>query len=266
MNKFKDITVIVSFLVIIFSPTIFYNLFRDYIKIENTENRELASKPDLTVKNYLTYSKDYESYYNDNLPFRTQLKKMWSSINADIFNISTNDSVMIGKDGWLFYTGDGTIEQLTGKLKFSDDEISNITTKFKNWQDKFEEKGIGFYLLILPNKENIYRKYLPDVIYKNNNISRTEKLYDALKDKDINIVYPKEQLQNSKYLSYYKHDTHWNKYGAYLGFCELQKMILENNYECKVSINRELVSTGDLKTMANLSGKYQTEMTYGIND
>ena len=72
----------------------------------NNENREMADKPILTTNNYENFSKEYEQYFNDNLPFRNQMIQFHNSIDYFLFGQPSNKNVAIGSDGWLFYCDD----------------------------------------------------------------------------------------------------------------------------------------------------------------
>ena len=63
-----------------------------------------------------------------------------------------------------------------------------------------------------------------------NSIGRAKQLQlylESLNIEGLSIIYPYERLLNEseKNLTYWKNDTHWNTYGAYIGYLELIKEI-----------------------------------------
>ena len=115
-------------------------------------------------------------------------------------------------------------QKIYGYKRFGSVHIETLETN-----NYLNEKDIDFYILVAPNKENVYSNYLENKITRSNRKnSRTEELIEYLsKNSQLNIIYPKEILvkNRKKYNTYYKYDTHWNDYGAYLGTVELMKQI-----------------------------------------
>ena len=227
-NKTINIIIIVLFVAIIFLPQFLSCIFKDNVlEVSNTENRKLKDKPSLTLSNITEYPKEFDDYYNDHLPFRNKLRKMWSLINYKFFSTSIDNNVIIGKDKWLFYRGEGTIEKLTGIKRYTADEKKIILSTLKNNINKFKEKDIKTYVMIAPDKENIYSEKLPKAI-KRSEITASEELIDYIENNsDINIIYPKEYLLKEKeqYQLYRKYDTHWNKIGGLIGTIYLQERL-----------------------------------------
>ena len=256
-NKTVNIIIIIVFLLIIFLPQLLFWIFGNNEEVSNTENRVLKSKPKFELSNIVDYPKQFDDYYNDHLPFRDNLRKYWSLINYKLFNTSIDSSVIIGKDGWLFYRGDNTIEKLTASQKYTEDEKENILNTLKNNINKFKEQNIKTYVMIAPDKENIYSEKLPKSIKKAENTATEELISYVEKNSNINVVYPKENLLNvkDKYQLYRKYDTHWNTIGALIGTVSIQKEI-NNNFDYDVN-NIEFekideIDKRDLSTFINL--------------
>ena len=223
----------------------------------NYENRNLYEIPELTFKDITNFPKNYENYFNDHLPFKNEIRKTRSNILYNIFNISSSPRVIVGEDGWLFYNsrvaeGVDTISDYRNIIKYNKQEKENIKNSLLDTRDKLKENNINFYVLVTPNKENVYSDKLEKIIKRGNNSkSRTEDLIEYLKENsDLNIIYPKDQLINNRKINetYYKYDTHWNSYGAYLGVSELMKTI-DTEFEIpEVAITKQKKS-GDLARM-----------------
>ena len=103
MTRKKAVLWITIFLTIVVSPPFTYFFLGRYVDAGNYENRNVASKPTLTIENYHVFPEEYEEYYNDNIPYRNQLITFNNSIDYYLFKQSSSDKVFIGNDGWLFY-------------------------------------------------------------------------------------------------------------------------------------------------------------------
>ena len=275
MTKKKAVMWIVVFLIIIISPPVIYFFLGRYVDAENYENRNAALKPTLSIDNYSVFSKEYEEYYNDAIPFRNQLITLSNSIDYYLFGQSSNDKVIIGKEGWLLYCNKedfNPLEQSLGYWKFSDEQLKCIADNLESTRRVLESQGIEFVLFIAPNKETIYADKVPDYYDVADSYTSTDQLIDYLKENtNIRLVYPKDKLEEIKrgkedFLLYHKLDTHWNYAGAYVG-----AVSLTNELGIKMPLLSEVYqgpvysSTGDLANMLNIKIK-NGDVDYILDD
>lgn len=195
------------------------------------EKRTPAKYPELqslSLKNIKGFLANYETYFNDNFGFRNTLINLNNWIHVNLFHMSLNDKLIVGKKGWIFYrserVNDGrTINDYQGKIPFSNDQLEKIGLQLELITNQLRNMNIFFLVVIVPNKETIYSEYLPDSIKKFGNKTRLEQLSEALKHKsNIHFINLKEDLLNAKsktkYHLYYRGGTHWNQYGAFYGY------------------------------------------------
>lgn len=129
--------------------------------------------------------------------------------------------VVHGDENWLFYksVSDGNpIADYEGTNRYTPDEMASMLQAASVTQQKMEEKGIRFAVVVAPNKENVYAEYMP-ATYTHSDVSSTDLLIEYLAQNGIRIVSPKADLLSlrSNWQVYYKYDTHWNQLGAYVG-------------------------------------------------
>lgn len=265
MKKHKYAIWIIIFLVITVSPPFTYFFLGRYMDTENYENRNIALKPILTVENYEVFPQNYETYYNDNIPFRNQLIKFHNSIDYFLFEESSSEIVAVGKDGWLFYCNDADenpIEQSLGYWNFTNDQLQKIADNLMATERVLESQNIEFILFIAPNKETIYMDKLPNYYKVKNQYTSTDQLVDYLiQNTDIRIIYPKQDLlsikeKNPNIFLYHKLDTHWNYAGAYIGAKSLAKELkIEMPTLDEILLEQNISSSGDLTNMLNITVK-----------
>lgn len=130
-------------------------------------------------------------------------------------------SAVVGKDGWLFYTGEMSLRDYQ---KIDPLNISNIKklVGVLNQMDAAVQ-GYGGTLLVIvpPDKSTIYPHYMPDQIPVIGTTTSLDRLIERTR------VYGKYQLldlrptliqaSQSSHL-YYKTDTHWNCLGAFYAY------------------------------------------------
>jgi len=233
--KKNDLIITIIFILFLIGPGVVYWFVGDLMDHTVYENRNLYPKPELTLKNLSHFANDYENYFNDHVAFKNEIRKIRSSILYQGFHTAADSRVIYGKNGWLFYNSSvsqdaDSIDDYRNFSSYSRVELDEIKNNLENNRDQLNKKKIDFYILILPNKENVYSDYMPDMIKRNKDRkeSKTELLLNYLEDSsDLNIVYPKQILVQSRreYDTYFKYDTHWNPYGAYLGVIDLMKKI-----------------------------------------
>jgi len=268
-KKAGAVIILCSFTVICFS-WILWIVFGKFTDRENHEKRLLAEPPKFTIENYEIYADNWNSYIDDNMPFRNELVNTYSTIDYYVFKRSIDSNVIIGKQGWLFYFNneDGySKDDYLGENLFTDEDLKNIVENCTAFQETLEKQGREFVLFIAPNKERIYSEYMPDKYGKPATMYRTLQVVQYLrKNTDIKVVYPYEELMQAKEkLSedlYYKTDTHWNQIGGYIGACALLKELGINMPDINGK-GMEIKETGLLEgDLADMLGRDDKNLDY----
>lgn len=131
--------------------------------------------------------------------------------------------VVVGRDGWLLFNSDGNLDSyqnsnlLTNRLETIHRQIVLLDRYFK-------ARGITLIVVVAPNKETIYSNKVPSEIQKLGDESRLDLLLQMFSESDPPIVIDlRKPLQEARADAqvYYKTDTHWNAYGAYVAYREI---------------------------------------------
>ena len=144
-----------------------------------------------------------------------------------------------------------------GNLGISNAELEGISKKLKEIKKYLKQQGIDFYIVIAPNKHTVYKENLPFSLRQKD--TRFDRLSTYLRtNADLGIIDLREVLiKNKKTSLYLKTDTHWNQYGAFLGYDEVMDVINTSKKVPKRNINEYLIKTsiktnGDITKMINL--------------
>lgn len=216
-----------ALIILIICPVILFLLFGKYIHSENNENRALKEMPTFSVFDISSYPSEFEAFFEDNLPFKNSLVLVNSYINYKVFKTSNSPNVIVGRDGWLFYKGaqnfgENPVADYQGSNLYTDAELEIIAENMQAAKEALESRGIKFALLLIPNKERVYDKYMPASYGEAAQNNRMEQVADYLvRNTDIRVVNITEELKEyAESLGngriYYKYDTHWNHTGAYI--------------------------------------------------
>lgn len=160
-----------------------------------------------------------------------------SLINAfNTLRMTAGDRVfskaLIGKDGWLEYTEDGDLDVYQASATGSSALFKTRQEKLQKLYDELQKRHITLILVIAPNKSSIYADTLPDEIQQKTGISPLEAFTTYMKEHGPPIVVDLRQpLKNGRKQQdvYYKTDTHWNAYGAFIAYSEIMQKLAESD-------------------------------------
>ena len=201
-------------------------------QVKFSENRRLAALPALPRgwRELPAFCSAFEAYFKDRFAFRTALIQLHTVFKVKLLAQSPNRKVIIGRGGWLYFTGEDE-RLLRYDPPFSGDELRQIlvaTEARKRW---FENSGALFFLIVAPNKQSIYPEFLPQLQagwIKHHN------LYDQLCDyfgahsaMDILIDVKADMLREKAFgrPMYYRTDSHWNSPAAWLAYMQIMRCI-----------------------------------------
>jgi hypothetical protein len=221
--KKLNILFINCFLLIISLPFFFMDRKNT---ISKHENRNLAAFPHFFTSDGRfdrpiigNFPQAVDNYINDRFGFRSMFVSLANSLNKSTKKI--NGSVIIGKDGWLFYSSaSDNIRDFFKINLFTEPEVRLFIDHIIKRYEWCKDNGIEFVFLIAPNKHNVYPEYYP--FERPKGITRTGQIMAALPEhlKDV-VVYPLDYLLQNKTGElplYFETDTHWNMAGAYCAF------------------------------------------------
>ena len=185
---------------------------------ELAENRELSKAPLLQTEDG-RWNKDYfqelQTYVSEHFAFRGELVTADSMVRYKLFHTSCDDQVVIGRDGWLFFSE--TLADYMG-ITMMDSEIDQIVGRLSEVCKYIEGQGKQPLIVIVPNKNQIYPEYMPT------------RFGGKTEQNNRGLLQAKMQVNNVPYVDAYRillegkaedelylhEDTHWNNTGARL--------------------------------------------------
>ena len=153
------------------------------------ENRSITQKPFVYNQEGLNwdYLREVGNYFEDHFAFRQELITMDSIIKAEIFGIASVSDVIVGKNGWLYYTA--TLDDFQHKDIVSDRMLFNIAHNLLLMQQYTESLGIKFLFTVAPNKNSLYAENMPErLLYQFEDKSDMERLESWLEKYKVNYV------------------------------------------------------------------------------
>lgn len=158
-----------------------------------------------------------ENFFNDHFPYRNQLVRGYGLLHARWLPGSLVSKVLIGRHGWLFFTGDNVLADARNAQPYSSNQLARIVAVMTERGRWLQAHSSEFYLVVAPNKHTLYNEYLPYTIHPVGPQSRMDQVYAALQGNAyVRIIDLRPALRAAKrqYEIYRPTDTHWTEFGA----------------------------------------------------
>ncbi len=214
-------------------PVFFF--LRDGLDLSNRENRVLAPAPELSVQALPAFPSSFNAFFTDHLPYKNELAKLQGLLDYHFFKSSSSGSVLVGKEGWLFYkgsqlNGEDPLADYQGANLFSAKELEEIKVRFAEAKAYLESRGTKLYVMLPPNKERAYAENMPALYGPPSKACRLDQAARVFEELGIPVAKPLEALEDYKRDHpapplYFSYDTHWTRAGAYLSAKALSEQL-----------------------------------------
>lgn len=219
---------------------------------QTTENKKLSEWPVfITEDNYLNmnFLDQAGTWFTEHFAFRQELVDADSRLRGDVFQVSSVDSVILGKNGWLYY--EATLDDFQHKNSISNRMLFNIAHNLSLMQEYSELLGKKFVFTIAPNKNSLYGENMPDRYqFTYTDLSDADRITRWLEKEGVNYVNLYDLFEAADETLYYERDSHWNHKGAVMVYDALMDAA-EKEHEDYDSLGYETISDyyGDLNLM-----------------
>ncbi len=214
-SKIIKLFYICLFILICIAPLALIKLFGMQDSAENKTKMpvpEIADSDGLNTK----YLSELGAWFEENFAFRNELVSLNGRLMSDIFGVSPEDKIIVGKDGWLYATV--TLDDYLGRNVFSERKLNNIAHNLYLIQKRVESGGRRFVFTSPVNKNTLYGDNMPYYYKPYGNSSNLDNLKNKLTEKNVNYVDLKELFKQQDETLYLKRDSHWNGEGALLSY------------------------------------------------
>ena len=182
---------------------------------EAAANEKLAKFPVFQTEDGFNtdFLAQLQKYVNDRFFLRQQLITLDRRMSG-VLGVSGEDSVIAGKDGWLFFTD--TLGDFTGTDLMSSRELFSAASNVALMEEYCRKTGREFTFIVAPNKNSLYGEFMPDygVTANTSNAKIFHNLLEQLQVTYVDLFAAFEKVEQPLYFA---HDSHWNSKGAALG-------------------------------------------------
>jgi len=219
-----------------------------------TEKRSLAPFPKIPAK--FSQLRDFfagiEEFLEDHFGFREFYIYRYSRELDKRFDITDTQSLVIkGLNGWYFFNEPDMLKDFQGRIPLTRSQLQFWLATQNEKNEWLTSQGIRYMLIVAPNKQSIYPHLLMKHAMSVKGTSRFEQLTEYtggfLPDYMLNLH---ALLQPEKYDRplYYKNDSHWNKFAAYVVFRSMLERISawfpEESFETEFAFTADKTGIG----------------------
>lgn len=220
-------------------------------------NQTLAPPPSLTTKEgklnpeVLSEATDY---IEDHFALRQRLITANAALEGFIFRTSAQDSVLMGKDGWLFYRE--TVDDCLRTEPMTDRALYGAARSLALMKEYAGARGARLAFTVAPNKASLYPQYLPYLGTPLDGQDGIDRLVPWLEREGVAYIDLFAPFRAEEQVLYHATDSHWTLRGAALAHDTLAEALgLEGHTEWFVQPGQETgTHQGDLYEMLYPTG------------
>jgi alginate O-acetyltransferase complex protein AlgJ len=180
------------------------------------EGRRLAPAPRLpqSSEDWQSLPTMLDAYLKDHFGLRQALIRAHKDLTKPMFGLG-DDSVLVGRDGRMFYLGEETVRQSAG-LVLRDQRVADTVDLLTAMKEALARRGVGFLVASPPNAATVYQDDLPDWAQNAGRRTEYDLFLDGLAAKGVKTIdlRPVMAAARAEGAAYYRHDTHWTALGA----------------------------------------------------
>ena len=219
---------ILFFLGLIWLPTFDHFFKLDHARTPN-ENRAPASWPKYKgVADSRDFITGIESYFNDHFGFRKRLIRWNNHWKSQLFRTTSPKDVLLGRDGWLFHSGERMLDHWSRQAAFKEQDLQNWQRLLESRRDWLQKRGIKYLFVVAPDKHTVYPEYLPEWLVKSEKPSKLQQLAQYMKAHStvefVDLTQPLVEAKKVR-VTYLNTDTHWNSFGGFIGYQGLTRAL-----------------------------------------
>ncbi len=194
------------------------------------------------------FQQKFETAVSDNIGFYDFFVRCQCQLNYSLFNISKVQSVVPGKNGYIFMRN--YIDAFVGNDFKGEAAIDIETEKALVVQRALKEKNIDLIFAFAPGKGSYFSEYIPDDLKRNMNVEKTNYAYyiKSCTKAGLNVIdlrkYFLSMKDTIKYPLFSQIGVHWGDYGAVLAIDTISKYIAQLR---NVNMKRIVISDFEMR-------------------
>ena len=184
----------------------------------SNEQRTRTPRPTLSGARS-QYPEQFDAYFRDNFGSRDRLIRWHNLFKFRVFRQSPVRSVVLGRNGWLFYTGDGDgvdIRDFAGRWPYRPSDLDAWLRHVNGRVRQYARLGARYLVVIAPNKQSMYPELVP-AQYGPHAPGLVKAFFERARSyPGVEIMDLEPALRRHRDTQLYlRGDSHWNARGAF---------------------------------------------------
>lgn len=240
---------------------------------EVAEGRKLAAAPewphDLAALD--AWPAAFEAWFGDHFGMRRALLELNTRVLIDGFGVSPSDQVVLGTEGWLYYTRDGIFADRRGEERLGEAELERWREVLEGRRAWLQQRGVPYVFAVAPNKVTIYPQHLPARHRARPDVpTRMDQIVAHLAARSqFRVVDGRPLLREAARSEqvYHRTDSHWNDAGAYVMYRAIvqawgQQGLTLTAFDRSALETRPYLHLGDLIPLLPMSGMAKEDAAF----
>ncbi len=185
------------------------------------EGRRLAPAPGVpdSLTELAGWPGAADAYLKDRFGLRQALLHAYRELTRPMFGVGGGTSVLIGRDGRMFYLGNRMVRQSAG-LVMRDERVAESVDVVAEMAAALERRGVRFLVALPPNASTIYQDDLPAWAQRGGRNTEYDLFLRRLRAHRIRTVDLRPPVSAARAAGevFYRHDSHWTFRGAIAAF------------------------------------------------
>jgi len=194
------------------------------------EQRTMAARPALPTTRLAAqkYARQFDAFFRDHFGFRNGLLRLHNHLATSWLKRRPSETVevLVGREGWLYYTGADAVRSIEGRSLFPEAGVRVWERTIRERSRWLSQRGIRYLVVFAPEKGSIYPEHLPAWVRPSRQGTRLDqvmKVLSGIEGADVlDLRRPLlEAKRSSAHSIYPATDTHWNALGNHAAYSEI---------------------------------------------
>lgn len=219
------------------------------------------------------YAGEVREYVRGRFGYGQRWSEAWAAWRVEGLGVSPTASVIVGREGWLFYGAEEMVSGHRRTAPMSEENLAAWAAALEARRAACAARGTRYVLLVVPEKHTVYPEQMPAVLPAGTGESRVDQFVAYVRANtgvrvvDVRAAMAEARAASPSDMLYLKHDTHWSDLGAFVAYRELMRELMKDDAAMRPrevgEFERRVVWAGgrDLASMMGLGGRLIEEVT-----
>jgi hypothetical protein len=169
----------------------------------------------------------FRRWFKDHYAFRRGLIQTHGAVLLRGFGVPPSPTVLIGRDGWWYYTDDGAMDDIVSAVPMPRSEMDAWRLVLEDNRNWLAEQQVPYLFVLAPDKHLVYPEYLPPTVRVLGR-PRVEELTRFLEERStVHVLDLRPPLLDAKRSErvFHRTDTHWNNRGSLVAYVEVMRRV-----------------------------------------